>query len=86
VFRGQQLHAWQMQFALKHFQQKGYQGILGFTYSDNFGSIKSNFKMGSVVMGRFWVLKVFNSVYHFAFGQLAKHNVSLQKRNYESPN
>lgn len=85
-FRGRNLHAWQMQYALRQYQQKGYLGILGYTYSDNFDSIKSNAKMGSEVIGRFWVFKIFNSVFHLSFGQLTKYNVSLQKRSYEQTN
>lgn len=82
-FRGLNLHARQMQYALSRYQQKGYLGILGYTYSDNFDSIKSNAKMGSEVIGHFWVFKIFNSVFYLRFGQLAKYKVSLQKRSYE---
>lgn len=78
-FRGLNLHAWQMQMALNLFQQQGYLGILGYTYSENFDSIKSNAKMGSEVIGSFWVVKLMNRVFYFKMGCLDKYKITLQK-------
>lgn len=85
-FQGKNLHAGQMQYALSQNQRNSYLGILGYTYSDNSDSIKSNAKMGSESISRFWVFKILNQVLDFKCGQFQKYNVSLQKRSYEYPN
>ncbi len=78
-YRGQQLHAWQMQYALEQYHKQGFWGIVGFTYSDNFESIKSNQKMGSTTVGYFWVFRFFGHSFFFKTGQVSDYEINLQR-------
>ncbi len=82
-YRGQQLHAWQMQFALDQYHRQNFWGIVGFTYSDNFESIKSNQKMGSTTVGHFWVMKIFGRSLFFKTGQVSDYEINLQRNTHE---
>jgi hypothetical protein len=58
-FRGQRLHAMGKMMALRHYLSRGYRGLIFYVDSDDFDSLKSNFRMGSVEFGSVYVMKIF---------------------------
>lgn len=57
-YRGQRLHAIGMTRALQHYLSRGYKGIVSYVEAINFDSLKSCFRMGYVVFGTVYVVKL----------------------------
>ncbi len=57
--RGQRLHAIGMTRALQHYLTRGFKGLVSYVESNNFGSLKSCFRMGYVEFGSIYLLSVF---------------------------
>ena len=57
--RGQRLHAIGMTRALEAYLGQGYKGILSYVESNNFGSLKSCYRMGYTNFGHLYVARLF---------------------------
>jgi hypothetical protein len=57
-YRGQRLHAIGMTLALEEYLRKGFRGIVSVVASNNFGSLKSCYRMGYRDFGKIYVIKV----------------------------
>jgi hypothetical protein len=57
--RGQRLHAVGMTRALQAYLGQGYKGILSYVESNNFGSLKSCYRMGYTNFGHLYVARLF---------------------------
>jgi len=57
-YRGQRLHAIGMTRALADYLGRGYQGLIAYVEANNFGSLKSVFRMGYTEIGRITLLRL----------------------------
>jgi hypothetical protein len=59
-YRGQRLHAIGMTLALEAYLAQGYKGIVSYVESNNFGSLKSCYRMGYQDVGTVYAIRIFN--------------------------
>src|SRR5579872_4129421 len=59
-YRGKRLHAIGMTRALEAYLARGYKGIVSFVEWNNFGSLKSCYRMGYTDFGNIYAAKLFN--------------------------
>jgi hypothetical protein len=64
-YRGQRLHAIGMTLALRHYRSSGRKGLVSYVESVNFDSLKSCKRMGYLVFGSVYVVKILGR--HFSF-------------------
>ena len=77
-YRGLQLHGFMMKYALNFFNGNNIKAIIGYTYSENFESIKSNKNMGSKVIGHIFVIMFMKKYYIFKLGSLKNYGVIFE--------
>jgi hypothetical protein len=59
AYRGRRLHAIGKAGALAVYRALGYKGLVSYVESDNLSSLKSNYRMGCVEIGRIWAIRIF---------------------------
>ena len=59
AYRGRRLHAIGKAGALAAYQARGYKGLVSYVESDNLSSLKSNYRMGCVDIGRIGAIRMF---------------------------
>lgn len=64
--RGKRLHALGMTMALSAYLGRGCKGMVSYVESTNFDSLKSCFRMGYVVFGSIYLLRIFGRYFSFA--------------------
>ncbi|HLB83060.1 MAG TPA: hypothetical protein VJJ54_08210 [Gemmatimonadales bacterium] len=58
AYRGRRLHAIGKTRALAAYQARGYKGMVSYIESDNVDSLKSAYRMGSVLFGRVFIIRI----------------------------
>ena len=64
-YRGQRLHAISMAVALKTLTEEGQRGLVSYVATSNFASLKSCYRMGYEVFGRFAAVKLGDGLHWF---------------------
>jgi hypothetical protein len=58
-YRGQRLHAIGMTMALQAYLKRGYKGLISYVEANNYGSLKSCYRMGYEDVGKIYVARLF---------------------------
>lgn len=77
--RGHRLHAIGKTRALRHYQTKGYRGLLSYVESTNFDSLKSNDRMGYETFGSIYVVRLFGRYFAFASPGCKRFDFRLER-------
>jgi hypothetical protein len=65
-YRGRRLHAIAKSYALRHFLNRGYRGVISYVDSTNFRSLRSNARMGGAKFGSIYLVHLFGRWFTFA--------------------
>ena len=64
-YRGRRLHAIAKTYALRHFVNRGYHGVVSYIESTNFRSLRSNARMGGENFGSIYLVRLFGRWFTF---------------------
>ena len=77
-YRGQRLHAIGMTWALKHFVERGSEGLVSYVDANNFDSLRSCYRMGYQDVGQIYFLRAGDRYWIHSDAGCRKLGVSLE--------
>jgi len=84
-YRGQRLHAIAMTRALEAYLAKGYQGMVSYVEWNNFGSLRSCYRIGYSDFGNIYLVRLFGKYLTCAGKGCADYGFHLERAAEGSP-
>jgi hypothetical protein len=82
--RGQRLHAVGMTRALETYRARGYKGIVSYVEWNNFGSLRSCYRMGYSDFGAIMVFRLFGRYFAHSSAGCRRYGFRLERRGRKS--
>ena len=77
-YRGKQLHAYGMAYAVNYFSAQGYKGLISYVEANNFRSIQSCKRLGYKRFGRLLAFRVLGQQFSFSSKGCKQHGFRLE--------